>query len=173
MSLFSEQHIEQQKTIHEQCPAYGNSALLFAPMVSELINANNVSKLLDYGAGQGAVPQNLELDHRVDVQLYDPAIEKFSAAPAAAEMVICLDVLDSVEPDCVEDVLDDLRELTEKMAFFSINTQKPSELELDDSVGHYQPVEWWLPKLMARFELHYFSRIANGFVVVLKSKSVQ
>jgi len=174
MTLFSQQHIEFQKKVHQECPAYGKASLVFAPMVSELINANQVKKLLDYGSGLGEVPQNLEIDHQIDVQLYDPAIEKFSASPASAEMVICLDVLDTVEQDHIDSVLNDLQRLTEKMAFFSINT-KAAETGSDeqslsrDNDRHYYPVEWWLPKLMERFELHYFSRINSGFVVVLRA----
>jgi len=169
MTLFSQAHIDAQKKIHEECPAYGAASMVFAPMVSELINANNVRTLLDYGAGSGQVPQNLELNHRIDVQLYDPAVPKFEEAPKPAEMVICLDVLDAVEDGCVEDVLDNLKQLTEKMAFFSINTKPSQDEEADTSNRIFHSVEWWLPKLMERFELHYFSRIDTGFVVVLKS----
>lgn len=169
MSLFTTQHIAKQKEIHEQCPAYGAASAVFAPMVSELINANGVKQLLDYGSGQGLVPQNLEIGHQLDVQLYDPAIEKFSEAPKPAEMVICLDVLDAVEADCIDAVLDDLQSLTKKIAFFSINTEERSELVIDGQGKPLHGVEWWLPKIMERFELHYFSRIDHGFVVVLKS----
>lgn len=174
MALFSKKHITGQKKVHEQCPAYGSASLVFAPMVSELINANHIKTLLDYGSGVGQVPSNLELNDNLDVQLYDPAIEQFAEAPKPAEMVICLDVLDVVEPKSVEAVLDHLQMLTRKMAFFSINTRAPEANTDDERV--YQPLEWWLPQLMQRFELHYLSRINNGFVVVLKalpSTSVQ
>ncbi len=170
MSLFSAKHIQFQKQVHEECPAYGVASQVFAPMVSELINANQVKTLLDYGSGQGSVPQNLELNHRIDVQLYDPAIEKFEDSPNPAEMVICLDVLDAVEPECIDAILDDIKRLTNKIAFLSINTKVREDLQVPDATQReLKQVEWWLPKLMERFELHYFSRIDNGFVVVLKA----
>lgn len=167
--LYSEKHIESQKQIHEQCPAYGKASLLFAPMVSELVNANGVARLLDYGSGLGEVPRHLELSQKLDVQFYDPAISEFAAAPAPSEMVICLDVLDVVEAESVDSVLDDLKRLTEKMAFFAINTQEPEQEEAMAKGREFKPVEWWLPKILERFELHYFSRIDNGFVVVLRA----
>ncbi len=169
MALFSSQHIEAQRRVHEECPAYGSASLVFAPMVSELINANKVQTLLDYGSGLGQVPSNLELDHEVKVQLYDPAVEQFVAEPQPAEMLICLDVLDVVEQDCIDEVLDHLQRLTQKMAFISVNTAAADESA--NKGLKYHPVEWWLPKLMQRFELHYFSRIGNGFVVVVKAFS--
>ena len=174
VTLFSQQHIDFQKQVHDECPAYGNASLVFAPMVSELCNANVIQSLLDYGAGEGQVPQNLELDHDMDVQLYDPAIKRLQDSPKPAEMVVCLDVLDAVETDCIDAVLDDLKSLTTKMAFFAINTMQPESMqgtEIDDSGREFQPMEWWLPKLMERFELHYLSRISTGFVVVLKAQN--
>lgn len=169
MTLYSKAHIEAQKKIHQDCPAYGKASLLFAPMVSELVNGNEVTRLLDYGSGLGEVPRHLELNHKLDVQFYDPAISEFAEAPDPSEMVICLDVLDVVEATAVDSVLDDLKRLTQKMAFFSINTQEAGQGEESVNGRAFKPVEWWLPKLMARFELHYFSRIDNGFVVVLRA----
>ncbi len=170
--LYSQKHIDFQKQVHKECPAYGSASLIFAPMVSELCNANSINTLLDYGSGLGEVPQNLELDHDMDVQLYDPAVEKFVDAPKAAEMVICLDVLDAVEKDCIDGVLDDIKRLTTKMAFISINTVQPESTSANDDAKagrDFQPLEWWLPKLMERFELHYLSRVTTGFVAVVKA----
>ncbi|TNC82535.1 MAG: hypothetical protein C9356_03710 [Oleiphilus sp.] len=173
MTLFTKAHIEGQKKIHLDCPAYGKASLLFAPMVSELVNANEVTGLLDYGAGLGEVPKHLELNHQVNVQLYDPAIPEYESAPAPAEMVICLDVLDVVEAASVPSVLDDLQRLTQKMAFFAINTKEAGQQGELAEGREFQSVEWWLPQLMERFELHYFSRIDTGFVVVLRAFSGQ
>ena len=173
MTLYSKSHIEGQKKIHEDCPVYGKASLLFAPMVSELINANEVTNLLDYGSGLGEVPKNLQLNHKVDVQFYDPAIAEFSGPPNPSEMVICLDVLDVVEEASIDSVLDDLKRLTTKMAFFSINTREPGQEEGKEEGRQFKSVEWWLPKIMERFELHYFSRIDTGFVVVLRALAPQ
>ena len=176
MSLFSKEHIENQQKIHSEIPAYGQASMVFAPMVSELVNANQVTSLLDYGCGLGQLSNRLELNDNIKANFsnfnYDPALPEFSAKPEPAEMVICLDVLDVVEDECVDSVLDDLVSLTDKIAFFSINTSLPAEADNAkelEAEAHFKPVEWWLPKIMERFELHYFSRIDNGFVVVLRA----
>lgn len=173
MSLFSEAHLEQQKELHQSFPAYGQSSLVFAPMVSELINANSVTSLIDYGCGLGLLRDNLELNGELAVQNYDPALEQHATRPQPAEMLVCLDVLDVIEDDKIDAVLDDLKALTDKMAFLSINTETANQEGEGGDQRSFKPVEWWLPKIMERFELHYFSRIDHGFVVVLKSVSKQ
>jgi len=82
-------------------------------------------------------------------------------------------VLDVIEDDNIDAVLDDLKALTDKMAFLSINTETANQEGEGGDQRSFKPVEWWLPKIMERFELHYFSRIDHGFVVVLKSVSKQ
>ncbi len=175
MNLFSKAHIEHQKKVHQDCPSYGETSLIFAPMVSELIESNNVKDLLDYGAGQGKLASQLQLSELINIQVYDPAFESHKTPPQPAEMVVCLDVLDNVESDKVDLVLDDLCRLTKRIGFFSINTTTGDDLgdTKQNTSKTIRPVEWWLPKLLERFELHYFSRISLGFVVVVKNKTEQ
>jgi hypothetical protein len=172
MTLFSPAHIENQKKIHEDCPAYGHTSLVFAPMVSELVNSNQVNALLDYGSGLGKLGENLELDSELAISLYDPAFPDIASPPEPTEMVVCVDVMDNVEVDSIDAVLDDLQRVTERLGFFAINTETADrqELNIEASQSLY-PVEWWLPKILDRFELHYFSRINYGFVVVVKAKT--
>ena len=144
-------------------------------MVSELIESNEVQDLLDYGAGKGKLASQLQLSRLINIQIYDPAFDSHAAKPQPAEMVVCLDVLDNVETDKVDAVLDDLSALTKRIGFFSINTttgDETADAQQSESKT-IRPVEWWLPKIMERFELHYFSRINLGFVVVVKNKTPQ
>ncbi len=166
MGLFTESHLAQQKKIHEESPVYGQSSLVFAPMVSELIDSNEVSELLDYGAGLSELKDNLDTQNPLDVYAYDPAFDEISALPDPCQMVACLDVLDNVEEGCIDDVLDDLKRVILRIGFFSISTGDNGTNEPFKTV---RPVEWWLPKILERFELHYFSRIQGGFVVVVKA----
>jgi len=171
MTLFSAEHCDLQKQIHKDCPAYGQTSLIFAPMVSELIMTNKVKQLLDYGSGQGLLGKNLEVDYEIDVRLYDPAFPDIAAVPELAEMVVCIDVLDNIETDKVDAVLDDLKRTVNRVGFFAINTETSDSQELNiENTKCLFPVEWWLPKIMERFELHYMSRINYGFVVVVRAR---
>ena len=91
-------------------------------------------------------------------QAYDPCVEAYSTPPAPAEMVCCCDVLEHIEEDKIDAVLDHLMQLTEAVGFFSISTG-PAKKNLSDGRNAHilqRPAEWWLPRLMARFDLQTF-----------------
>ncbi|OZG73784.1 hypothetical protein BTA51_08210 [Hahella sp. CCB-MM4] len=173
MKTFSPAYLKLLEEQHQNKPDFGVSSLEYAPMVAELINANNISTVLDYGAGEGRLQQAVQpyLNHDVTMQMYDPAVPTFSERPQAQQMVCCINVLQCVEPEYIDSVLDDLKNLTGEMAYFTIPTG-PADMDLSDGRNAaltQQPPEWWLPRLMERFKLWYFSRVPGGFVVVLEA----
>lgn len=169
MDLFSESYRQQQQDLHDSRPDYGVASVQFAPMVSELINGNNVKELLDYGAGKGRLAQSIQINHEVQIQMYDPGVPQFSKAPAPKEMVCCIDVLEHIEPEYLDNVLDHLQLLTQRMGFFTVHTGPAAKVLPDGRNAHLiqQPSQWWLPKILSRFELHQFLKLSNGFFVVV------
>lgn len=153
--LISPDYQEQQQKLHEN-PNYGVASVHYAPLVSQIVNTLGVGHLLDYGCGKCRLFQNLKADHKMKLQAYDPGIPERSAAPIPAEMVTCIDVLEHIEPDLLDNVLDDLERLTEVVLFVSIHTGPAMKVLPDGRNAHLiqQPIEWWLPKLWQRFDLH-------------------
>ena len=92
-----------------------------------------------------------------------------------AELVACCDVLEHIEPECLDDVLDHLEELTEVVLFASIHTG-PASKKLDDGRNAHliqQPMEWWLPKLWERFTLQTVqSEGPTGFWVIAQNRNI-
>jgi hypothetical protein len=83
-------------------------------------------------------------------------------------MVCCIDVLEHIEPDLLDNVLDDLKRVTKRIGFFTVSTS-PAEKTLPDGRNAHliqAAPEWWLPKFMERFELHVFQRTPDGFCIV-------
>lgn len=150
MTLYTEEHIAHQKEVIADCPAYAQSALMFAPMVSELIESNRVTELLDYGCGEGLLAANLQLSELIPVYNYDPAFDDYAEAPNPTDMVVCLDVLDNVEPASIDAVLADLVRVTKRIGFFSIHTSV-DESVADQAFRTLKSAEWWLEKLMKLF----------------------
>jgi len=151
--LISEEFRSEQYKRHITDPEYGGEAVEYSAHISNVINQTQVGDVLDYGCGKGELGANLELDHRVRVHLYDPAIPDIAEAPEPQDMVVCVNVLDYVEKDCIEDVLDDLKRCTKHIIFIVI-----SENELK--------MEYWLPKIMTRFRVQSLVRSNIDFFVV-------
>ena len=153
--LITNEYQKQQEQLHEN-PNYGVASVQYAPLVSEIVNTLGVTHLLDYGAGKCRLFQNLKADHAMKLQAYDPGIKQLSSPPVPAEMVACIDVLEHIEPDCLDDVLDDLERLAECLVFLTIHTGPAAKVLSDGRNAHLtqQPLEWWLPKLWTRWDIH-------------------
>ena len=171
--LISDAYRAEQEHLHEN-ENYGVASLHFAHLVGMVCNKLQVDDLLDYGAGKGrlkdALPKHLE--RPIKMRCYDPAVPKWSASPAPAEMVACIDVLEHIEPECLDDVLDDLKRCVLKAGVFTVHTGEAIKILSDGRNAHLiqQPPEWWLPKFIERFEIQTFQRMDNGFYIIAYAK---
>ncbi len=170
--LISPEYQSQQEKLHED-ENYGKVSMGYAPIVSQIVNNLGVSHLLDYGCGKCRLFQNFKASHPVKLQAYDPGVPNYSSPPVPAEMVTCLDVLEHIEPDLLDNVLDDLERVTEVILFATICTGPAMKVLPDGRNAHLiqQPMEWWLPKLWSRFDIHTVQVEAeNHFYVILYAK---
>ena len=108
-------------------------------------------------------------DHECKVQCYDPGVPEYAELPKPAEMVVSIDVLEHIEPEYIEDVLDHLEELTQKVLFATVHLGPASKKLSDGRNAHLiqKPQEWWVPKFMDRFIMKGFNqRSAKGFEIL-------
>ena len=170
--LISENYRKEQQRLHEKYN-YGVVGKEFAPMVSTIANSLQIGHLLDYGCGSRlSLVKNLKIDHECTIQTYDPGVPRFAERPFPAEMVACIDVLEHIEPECLDDVLDDLERVTLTIGFFTVHTGPAGKKLSDGRNAHLiqQPMEWWLPKIWERFDIHTFQATANGFYLIVYAK---
>jgi hypothetical protein len=172
--LISDRYRKQQERLHQN-QEYGVASVGYAGIVAALIARFGITELLDYGSGKGRLMQALQdrLKSNLTVRCYDPAIPDFSAPPERMQMVACIDVLEHVELSHLDAVLDDLARCTGQVGFFTVHTG-PAAKVLDDGRNAHliqMPPEWWLPKLMQRFDVHLFERLEQGFYVVVGCKA--
>jgi hypothetical protein len=153
--LISDEYRALNAQLHRDRPDYGTSGHKWADAVMMLAKERGANTVLDYGCGKrtlrGALPLLNERDFRL--YEYDPAIPGLDAAPSPADLVVCTDVLEHIEADCLNAVLDDLRRCTRKVAFLEIATRPAVKTLADGRNAHLivEPPEWWLPKLDARW----------------------
>lgn len=175
--LMSPSYQVEQEKLHAT-GTYGTASIQYAPMVSEIIKRMQVTHLLDYGCGsQVNLAKNLRVPHKVTYQAYDPGVTKYSKAPLPAQMVACIDVLEHIEPDYLEQVLDDLCRLTEVILFASVDMGPAMKTLSDGRNAHLiqQPMEWWLPKFWKRLELQTVQKMSDHsfFVVALAKPHIE
>jgi hypothetical protein len=156
--LITEDYRAQQTKLHED-PAYGRASVAHAPLVAKAINAFNVGEVLDYGAGKLAllktISTKLLVDHKFRYIPYEPADLRYSDKPEPAQMVVCLDVLEHIEPELIDNVLDDLKRLVLEVGLFTIHCTQAKKVLPDGRNAHLiqEGMAWWLPKIMERFDV--------------------
>jgi len=170
----SEDYRDEMKKLHEN-PNFGVASISYAPIVSQFVNQMNITEMLDYGAGKGNLAKHLKVDHDLEVHHYEPAVEEWSKTPDSRQLVCCLDVLEHIEPEMLDEVLDDLMRCTEFFGIFSVHTGAAAKTLSDGRNAHLiqAPATWWLPKIMQRFELIAFQAQPNGFYVVVRKYGTQ
>jgi hypothetical protein len=176
--LISDAYRQQQREMHEKYEgSYGVASITYASIVSTYCNKLGITHLLDYGCARCNLFKHLKVDHKMTLQAYDPGIEEHSDRPIPSQMVTCIDVLEHIEPDNLDDVLDDLAALTLEVGLFSVNTAPAAKVLSDGRNAHLiqQPMEWWLPKLWSRFDLQMVQKMdeANFFVVVYSRPRIE
>jgi 2-polyprenyl-3-methyl-5-hydroxy-6-metoxy-1,4-benzoquinol methylase len=162
--LISDEYRELNKELHETNEAYGTSGHKHAEAVVGLANAMQTADILDYGCGKGT------LNSAIGIRLkeYDPAIPGKDDPPEPADIVVCGDVLEHIEPDCLDDVLDDLESLARRAVFLCVATRPAMKTLADGRNAHLivEPKEWWLPKLMDRWDMMNFQDMGGEFIFV-------
>lgn len=153
--LYSDDYQNQLKALHAAPRGFGNSGAKHAPAVISWANLIGAQSVLDYGAGAGSLSAAIHAAKWPGLLLdYDPAISgKDIKAPA--DLVVCTDVLEHVEPRCLSAVLADLSLLGRRGFYFCISTQ-PAHKQLPDGRNAHlivQPPDWWEQQLQGLGDL--------------------
>jgi len=171
--LITEEYRRMQQELHRN-PDYGVASVEYAPLVADVLRAQRIEEMLDYGAGKGRLGQALRERFNMPVRVhhYDPAIPEWAAPPEPRDLVACIDVLEHIEPELLSNVLDDLQRLTRRIGVFTVHTGAAAKVLADGRNAHLtqQPAAWWLPQFLSRFDLVAFNRVDKGFWLVVEAK---
>lgn len=158
----------QNRRLHETRDDYGRSSKMWADYVSKLVADEGYKSVLDYGCGKGELKARLP---ELPIAEYDPAIPGKTHRPKPAELVICTDVMEHIEPDKLDFVIRDLKRVTERK-LFCVVCVVPSSKSLDDGRNAHLIVEtpkWWTDKLGEHFGIIRASQIPHLGVVAIEA----
>lgn len=168
MSLITQDYIALQKDLHTRFDyGWGGDSEECDQIVRGL---KDVKTVLDYGCGQGLLGRLLRPHY--EVEEYDPAISGRDEEPARADVVVCADVLEHVEPECLDAVLLHLRALAKQYAVLIIATGPSRKIMADGRSAHLivEDAGFWFQKLTGLFNFERFedrSHIGKGLLIVV------
>lgn len=159
MTRITREYARMQRVLHAENPHYGAASRKVAWMVEDLLRLLRPQRVLDYGAGKCALRETLgKMVNGIEWVEYDPGVKGISKPPEPGEsfdLVCCIDVLEHVEPECIDDVLDHLRELCgdNGTLFATVHTGPAGKVLPDGRNAHLiqQPEGWWLDRIAARW----------------------
>lgn len=145
----SDEYVKQNKQLHKENPTYGTSAINYLDTIKRLYEVTESKSMLDYGCGKGLLAKRLDFP----IWEYDPAIEGKDNPPHPADLVVCIDTLEHIEPEYLSAVLTDLARCTQKVGYFVINTQEAIKTLPDGRNTHLivQGKDWWRERLSNYF----------------------
>ncbi len=158
--LITSEYRKSQTEFHIQRPDYGISGLKHIGEILELARAVKAETVLDYGCGKATLASgwpNPAIEPGQPMLLnYDPCISEHAELPPPCDLVYCGDVLEHVEPDCLNAVLHDLRRLTLKAVLLVICTSAAVKTLQDGRNAHLiqEGPRWWLDALDDRWEIN-------------------
>lgn len=144
-ALISPEYRSLNAQLHVDNLSYGVGGGKHAKTVIKLAEEIKSTSILDYGCGKGYLAKEIPFP----IWEYDPAIPDKQESPRPADIVICSDVLEHIEPDHLLLVLDDLRRCVKKVGYFIIHTG-PAQKTLPDGRNTHliqKGEQWWKRKL--------------------------
>lgn len=162
--LISSEYTRLNKLLHDTNAGYGTSGQRFAEFVKVVSDRLETKDILDYGAGKKTMEKALGFP----IQNYDPAVPGLDALPSSADIVVCTEVMEHIEPDCLEPVLNHISSLAKRAVFFSIADCEASKKLPDGRNAHLiiEDMDWWLPRLEQYFHLGRTFDVEGGFVFI-------
>lgn len=162
--LISDSYREMNRQLHEQRPEFGSNQKYGSTKEQDAVAAsfilfarnNKLKSILDYGCGKGTFKESAaRLAPDMIVTEYDPAISEKDALPTPADLVLCLDVLEHIEPELLDAVLQHIRSVTLKGAILRPSLV-PAKKTLPDGRNAHLILEspgWWQGKVSKYFNV--------------------
>lgn len=171
LMLISENYRELNRELHARNQSYGNDNFGWSKFARTLVQGNGYTSVLDYGCGKGKLAVELA-DLSIKIQEYDPAIAGKDAEPEPAELVVCTDVLEHIEPVHLNAVLRDLRRVTQKRLFAVISCRPAGKKLADGRNAHLlvRPGTWWRAKLVEHFQILLWEERGSTVIAELIAK---
>ena len=149
MKLITDEYVSEMVRLHtseDPKQRYGDGSYNWAYLLCGIARLEQCKDVLDYGCGGGSLVRALNTAG-VNCSGYDPGYPGLTGKlpDFPRDLVVCLDVLEHIEPDCLDDVLAHIIGLARRRIFVAIATRPASKTLSDGRNAHLIQKEgvWW------------------------------
>jgi hypothetical protein len=116
--LISPEYLEKCRAMHKQAIGWEASGFFHEAQIREFDIYNDMQSILDYGCGNGLLRKRLKENGFTGyIGEYDPAVSDKEILPKPADLVVCINTLEFVEPEKLDAVINHLWGLTLRTCF--------------------------------------------------------
>ena len=175
-ALISDEYLALNKQLHEEDKMYGaRGGYSWGHTILSICQLYGYQSILDYGCGKASLSEFM-LSQDVSAKAptvfnYDPCIERYQEGRREADVVVCVDVLEHIEPDYPDNVIKDIFLLAEKNVFLLIANHESGKKLADGRDTHLtkRGSDWWTDKLYENIPfdigfMHVHSRKYKGTI---------
>lgn len=145
----SKEYLEELKLLHNK-KTFGLNANI-PKIVHNIIKEKNIKSFLDFGAGKGHTSATISNTYpEIDLYTFDPATFPIPL-PEQVEFTYSSDVLEHVEPNLIDETLQDLCNRSTRYQYHLIACH-PAKKSLSDGRNAHLIIEkpkWWKRKIQA------------------------
>lgn len=143
--LITTDYLRLNSELHSGNAGYGAGGWQWIGPILYFMRSAGAKTVLDYGAGKATLAAWMPPEH--PVTNYDPVT--FPDDPAPQDFIVCLDVLEHIEPDCLDDVLRHMRSKTICAGLLVISTREANKVLKDGRNAHLivQDKDFWIPRV--------------------------
>ena len=154
--ISKERLAKEYKWVHKNTTTMsGGTTVKNKDKIKTVIDKINPISVLDYGCGKGVQYSKHKLHEEWNINLpalYDPYVEQYKKLPSYSnkyfDLVLCVDVMEHILPDEVDEVLHQIFFLG-NFVYFHIDTKpaiKKFSCGTNFHVSLHEP-DWWINKL--------------------------
>jgi len=149
--LYTEEYQKQLQDMH-QGRVWGTTASAYIKTIKQFLPEEGT--VLDYGAGAGGFKKALG-PTPLQIVEYEPGREELANNNIPCDFVVCIDVLEHIEPELIDEVLDDLQRCVLVGGYFMISCKLAKKLLPDGRNAHLivESPDWWQEQLSKRFRI--------------------
>ncbi len=172
-SLISKEYKEKIVAFHKKRGWGGPISKNVPSIVHKYMALSKANSILDYGSGCGLFKEKMDNQYpnaKFNIHEYEPGIIGKDEDPPVCDATVCLDVLEHIEPDKIDNVLQHIYDKTNKWAYIMICCIPSHNTFPDGQNLHILQREpnWWLEKF--KYEWDMFDIISGKFLIVLLIK---
>jgi hypothetical protein len=151
LQVITDEYRKLNQELHERNKDYGVSGKHYLNDVVKLIRDMKTRDVLDYGCGKSTLAHNLPFT----IKQYDPAVPQFAELPRPADLVVCTDVLEHIEPELLDNVLAHIASLTKIKCYANAATVCAAKTLADGRNAHLtiENAEWWIERVKQHFDV--------------------